>query len=81
MTHHIHDKSNSTDIALHFIETADAAPITAHYIPATDYVRQDWNNGTLARVSRKPRPLWPFLVPLAALLSLALAVALWGRIG
>lgn len=27
------------------------------------------------------RPLWPFLAPLAALLSLALAVAIWGRIG
>lgn len=54
------NKSGGDDIALHFygrgfIETADAAPITAHYIPAVDYVRQDWQHGTLARVTRDRR--------------------------
>lgn len=81
MTRHIHDRSNSGDIARHFLETQDGAPLTAHYIPAVDYVRQDWQNGTLARITRTPRRLWPFLAPLAALLSLALSVAIWGHIG
>lgn len=80
MTRHIHDRSNSGDIARHYLETQCSGPV-AHHIPAVDYVRADWQNGTLARVTRKPRRLWPFLAPLAALLSLALAVAIWGRIG
>lgn len=57
MTRHIYDRSNATDIACHFIETADGAPLTACYIPAVDYVRPDWDNGTLARITRKP-PAW-----------------------
>lgn len=72
MTRHIHDRSTSADIARHFLETQDAAPITAHYIPAVDYVRQDWDNGTLARVTRTP-PAWVGWVEAYAV---ALAVAL-----
>ena len=47
----------------------------AHHIPAVDYVRQDWENGTLARIQPRRR-LWPFLVPIALLGGLALGVML-----
>ena len=40
----------------------------AHHYPATDYVRADWDNGTLARIHRKPRLVagW-WIIPGAAI--------------
>jgi len=60
----LNDKSTSTDIAQHY----------AQHMPADDYVHQDWEGGTLARVTPKTRPLWPFVVPLAMMAGLALGV-------
>ena len=48
----------------------------ATYIPAVDYVRQDWKNGTLARIQPRRRNLWPFVLPIALLALLALGVML-----
>jgi len=61
----LNEKSTSADIAQH--------TYTRH-MPAPDYVYQDWESGTLARVTPKSRRLWPFVVPLAVMVGLALGV-------
>jgi len=53
---------------------AEAAAIVAdlRQIDALERVCwQDWQNGTLARITPKPRPVWVFIAPIAALLILA----------
>lgn len=53
---------------------AEAAAIVAdlRQIHALERVyRQDWQNGTLARITPKRRPVWVFIAPIAALLILA----------
>ena len=53
---------------------AEAAAIVAdlRQIDALERAyRQDWQNGTLARITPKRRPVWVYIAPIAALLILA----------
>lgn len=65
-----------------FVETQDGAPV--FYIPAVDYVRQDFQRGTLARAAHAEaarRRAHRMHVAKHAALALAIGAAMWGLWG
>lgn len=59
-----------------YLETDDGAPITAHYIPATDYVCADWHAGTLARVTKERRDFRALFFTIVAVTAIAAFIIL-----
>lgn len=64
------DKATSAEIARHTY-TDDT-----FVMPAVHEYNQDFENGTLSRISAKPRRIWAFLGPIVALVALAVYAAL-----
>lgn len=60
-------------------QTPRTAPLddwAAHYLTGERHYSQDFENGTLARITPRRR-LWPFLLPIVLLAGAALAWAAW----
>lgn len=79
MSHHIHNKSGSAEIAQHFGPVSvPLDPYATHYLTGERHVEQDFSErGMLKRLfDPAPSPRWPLWLPLAFLAALA-AYAIW----